>query len=185
MRYAWIWAVSILLGCSGGSSGNDDDDRSELPRDTKLSEVDGDLSEALCAQVNGMAHGDALYVQRVCTATGALLGQSMQAKCESERDACIKEPPPLCWLRGAGRALATRDAECGNATLGMFMDCVQGTVRSTKELYAGITCATPSAEVSKLAFDAFEMRSGKPPVECEPFKRACPVFFERPDAGAP
>jgi hypothetical protein len=180
MRYLWGWVGLVLLGCSDGSSDAGSD---SYDRDTKLDDLSSGEGEALCAEINAMAHGDSAYLDRVCTSVGALVSQSMPAKCMTERDLCIAEKPPLCWQKPGGSG--GRDVDCKDATVGMFKDCMQGSVRATKELYAGITCATPSAEVSKLAFDALEMRADKPPAECAAFKQACPAFFVPPDLDDP
>jgi len=180
MRHLWGWVGLVLLGCGDDSSGGGS---AAYDRDTKLDDLNRDQGIAVCAEINAIAHNDAAYLDRLCTSVGALLGQSMPAKCMTGRDLCIAEKPPLCWPKGIGGG--GRDAECQDATVGMFMDCMRGSVRASKELYAGITCATPTAEVSKLAFDALEMRADKPPVECQAFKQACPAFFEPPDLDEP
>ena len=168
-RSPWLVIGAALLGC--GADSNSD---ASLERSTKLADVSERQAGDLCDQVHALR--DDTYLNRLCTVMGVTLAPLEGGTCAEQRAKCLKDPPPLCFRDTTSSA---PELDCPEATVGIFLDCMAGSVRVAKELYAPITCDTPAAQVTQLALDAFEMNRDTPAAECAEFKRTCPSFFER------
>jgi hypothetical protein len=176
MRQLWFLPPVLCIVCCASDKSSA---TGAVDRDAKFDDISASESAELCAQINALGHNDAVYVEGVCTALGVTLaGPQGGGTCAQQRDACKKEPPALCWLSPGDTDGGQSEDECPDATVGMFLDCMQAGVRTSKELYAGITCDTPAAQVGKLMRDALAMHNANPAPECAAFKRACPAFFE-------
>jgi hypothetical protein len=166
-----VCAFAVLAcACSDGSQSGDGIDRSAKFVDVAIGQPD-----ALCNEVEQLGRNDAVFLSRRCTALGATTAAIEGGTCAEHRTACSEDPPPECDLSGI------EDLDCPDATVGVFLDCIQGVVRRTKELYADLTCDTPATEVIDLLSDTNEELNGNPPPECEDFQRSCPAFFEAID----
>jgi hypothetical protein len=160
----------LVCACSDGSQSADGIDRS-----AKFAEVSENQPDALCREVERLRHDDAVYVSRLCTVLGATSAEIEGGTCAEQRAACSDDLPTQCEFSDI------EDVDCPEATVGMFLDCMQGSVRRIKELYADVTCDTPATEVIDLLSDTAEELNRSPPPECEDFQRSCPAFFEAAD----
>jgi hypothetical protein len=160
----------LPCACTDGSQSSDGIDRS-----AKFADVSENQPDALCREVDRLRRNDAVYLSRLCTVLGAATAEIEGGTCAEHRTACSDDPPTECELSGI------EELDCPEATVGMFLDCMQGVVRRTKELYADLTCDTPATEVVSLLSDTAEELNVNPPPECEDFQRSCPAFFEAAD----
>jgi hypothetical protein len=164
----WLVIGAALLGCGADSNAD-----APLERTTKFSDLGEHQADDLCDQVHALR--DDAYLNGLCTMMGVTLAPLEGGTCAEQRAKCLKDPPPMCF---PAMTRSARELDCPETTVGMFLDCMAGTVRATKELYAPITCDTPVAQATRLALDAFDMNLDTPPAECAEFKRTCPGFFE-------
>jgi hypothetical protein len=155
-----------LLGCSGGNETDDGVDRS-----ASFLEVAQDQPDYVCKEVDKLVERDADYLTRLCTVTALASVPTEAETCVEDRATCMDDPPQQCDLRGVD------ELPCPDATVGMFLDCMRGTIRRTKEIYADVTCDDTPAQAASLVSEASLELNVEPPPECEQFKRNCPAFF--------
>lgn len=168
MRRSPWWIGLVLLGCSSSSGRND------LDPQTKLEAAADDRQDELCRSLDAMREDDRVYLARSCTAHGVLMSNRDGGTCRQHRDDCIKDPPRC----NTDIFEDIPDLECPDATVGMFLDCMRGGLRLTKELYEELTCETEADEVTTLIIEAVDEFAFNPPAECQEFMEACPAFYE-------
>jgi hypothetical protein len=157
---------SALLACSDGSDTDEGVDRS-----AGFLEVAQDQPDHVCQQVDKLVERDVAYLTRLCTVMALASPPTGAEACVEERAECMDDPPQQCDLRGV------EELPCPDATLGQFLDCMRGTIRRTKEIYADVTCDDTPAHAASLVSDASLELNVDPPSECEAFQRSCPAFF--------
>jgi hypothetical protein len=114
--------------------------------------------------------GDSLQ-EGACTMLG-LAGSTTKVECKKVHDACMEEKFPVSPEALQKACTSQWGWSRCEASVELVSTCVQGRMVATRQMYAGLDCATSGNPMLAGRVEQFQ-----DPVECAALRDRCPDFF--------